>query len=64
MSDVWSDELQTYVPEEKKDQLEAYHQRITQPNANEIAMQKGVQNAANQPANMWNRLKGLMGSGS
>jgi len=61
MSEVWSEVLQRYVPEDKKDALEAYHQRITQGNANERAMQQGAENYANKPVGVWNNLKALMG---
>ncbi len=59
MSEVWSEVLQRYVPEDKKDALEAYHQRISQGSANEQAMSQGVKNYAQKPG-VWDKLKGLI----
>lgn len=66
MSQVWSDVLNKYVDEDKKDQLEAYHNRIKNANSAERGMQQGAENYSNEgmrtPQDTWSKLRSLWGS--
>ncbi len=66
MSQVYSDVLGKFVEEGQKDQLEAYHNRMTQATPQEQQMQQGAQNYSNQgeqvPQTAWSKLRSLMGS--